>query len=156
MLISPSIAPPPQGPGTAFSNFPQVLRKQEWSKSGYTKSFGGAGQGKMKALGSCCKGKCYSLLKYRQWPEHSVFIPVKYVSMWVLQPVHGNVGLDEKTQTTSPLVYLSQNFLPCRTKLVVYVSTMTLPKLLTTVLEHVIDTQIPPKHTCVNGTDTRV
>lgn len=66
----------------------------------------------------------------------------------------GTAGLDEQKQTTAPLVYLAQNFLPCRTKLGVYVSTMRIPKLVITALEQVIDIQSPPKHMC--GTDTRL
>lgn len=43
--------PPPKGPETGFNNFPQLLQKQEWSKSGYSKSFGGAGQKRNESTG---------------------------------------------------------------------------------------------------------
>lgn len=68
----------------------------------------------------------------------------------------------QKKQTTFSIVYFAQNFIPHRPKAgkkkkkVVYISITKLHKLLITVFEYVIDTQIPPEHMCMTGTDTRI
>lgn len=69
----------------------------------------------------------------------------------------------QKKTPTFSIVYFAQNFIPHRPKArekkkkkVVYISITKHHKLLITVFEYVIDTQIPPEHMCTTGTDTRI